>query len=80
MKLYVFKKGDVWYAGRSPTGRVKTVPNFEDAVFFTEDSKEYAEDCLGLGFDLYSVEVGAPVREQVASSGALISGVSPMNL
>lgn len=79
MKLYVFKKGDLWYAGRSPTGRVKTVPNFEEAVFFTDETKEYAEDCFDLGYDLYSVEVGTPVLERT-SSGTATSGVSRMDL
>lgn len=80
MKLYVFKKDDLWYAGRSPTGRVKTVPNFEDGVFFTEETKEEAEDCFDLGYSLYSVEVGAPVLEKEGSQGKSTSGVAPMNL
>lgn len=62
MKLFLFgdKQGQ-WYIGRSPSGRVQYTDNFAGAHFFPEEEVGDAEDCLGLGLDLYSVEVSNPV-------------------
>lgn len=54
MKLYIYGNGNAsWYQGRSPTGRVKMCDDFSEACFFTEKTKDEAEDCLDLGLDLY---------------------------
>lgn len=68
MKLYAYGTDDGrWYQGRSPSGRVKECDSVTDAAFFTEDTKDDAADCIELGYNCYSMELGAPVLEQTAT-------------
>lgn len=63
MKLYAYGDGKGnWYQGRSPSGRVKYTDKLAEAVFFDYDSKDDAEDCLGLGLGLYAMELSEPIR------------------
>ena len=61
MVLYIFGDGNgKFYQGRSPTGKVKMTSSYTEAAFFTESSKEDADDCVDLGLSLYSLEVSKP--------------------
>lgn len=91
MTLYLFGDGlGNWYQGCSPTGRAKYTTQMEAAVFFNEEDKEYAEDCLGLGLNLYTVEVSTPVlvkegsmvkkEEEDTGTGEKFWEVYPMDL
>lgn len=61
MKLYIYGDGKGnYYKGRSPSGKVRYTKTYTTAVFFTEEEKEDAEDCIDLGLNLYALEVSEP--------------------
>lgn len=68
MKLYFYGTNDgKYYQGRSPSGRIKQTDELCEAVFFNEEAKDNAEECIELGYNLYSVDVSKPTLERKGS-------------
>ena len=71
MKVYAYRGEDGrWYAGRSPTGRVKWVNLVTNAVLFSSECVETAEDCEELGLDLYVMDISEPTLVRSATGPA----------
>lgn len=60
MKLYAYCKGDLWFAGLTPSGKPKTTSYIKDAKFFDEDDNHLADPIVKLGYIPYSVELSIP--------------------